>query len=61
MRDYEVVCLQEIELGGLRNGFANQLLQLQELSDFSEAVWQLNRRVGRLSAHGNVYLLIHSP
>lgn len=56
LRDYEVVCLQEIELGGLRNGFANQLLQLQELSDFPEAVWQLNRRVGRLSAHGNVIL-----
>lgn len=56
LRDFDVVCLQEIELGGLRNGFKSQHAQLLELTDFPYDAVQTNRRVGQLSLHGNLIL-----
>lgn len=54
--DYDIVCLQEIELGGLRNGFKSQAEQLLAQTRFSHAVYQTNRRLSRLSLHGNLIL-----
>lgn len=56
LRDFDVVCLQEIELGGLRNGFKNQSTQLLELTGFPHHLAQINRRIGQISWHGNLIL-----
>lgn len=53
---FDVVCLQEIELGGLRNGFKSQAEQLLAMTDFRHAAFQTNRRLSRLSLHGNLIL-----
>ena len=53
---FDVFCLQEIELGGLRNGFANQVQQLLAQTPFTHYVYQTNRVIGKLSRHGNVIL-----
>lgn len=54
--DYDIVCLQEIELGGLRNGFRSQAEQLLAQTPFTHAVFQTNRRLSQLSLHGNLIL-----
>lgn len=56
LRDFDVICLQEIELGGLRNGFKSQREQLLALTGFAYDIVQINRRVGQLSLHGNLIL-----
>ena len=53
---FDIVCLQEIELGGLRNGFKSQAEQLLAMTDFRHAAFQTNRRLSRLSLHGNLIL-----
>lgn len=53
---YDIVCLQEIELGGLRNGFRSQAEQLLAQTGFAHAVMQTNRRLSHLSLHGNLIL-----
>lgn len=53
---YDVVCLQEIDLGGLRNAFHNQHETLQTLSGLPHHLVQINRRIGKLSLHGNLIL-----
>lgn len=53
---FDVVCLQEIELGGLRNGFKNQVEQLLAETPFQYSLFQTNRTVGKLSRHGNLIL-----
>ena len=54
MQPYDVVCLQEVDLGGFRSGYINQADYLKEKSGFPFMVTQVNRRLGRLSVHGNV-------
>lgn len=54
--DFDVVCLQEVDLGGFRNGFQNQVSQLLDVSPFSHFVCQTNRVVGKVSLHGNLIL-----
>ncbi|MDK4688884.1 endonuclease/exonuclease/phosphatase family protein [Kingella negevensis] len=54
--DFDVVCLQEIDLGGFRNGFQNQVQQLLAQTPFSHHICQTNRVVGKLSVHGNLIL-----
>lgn len=54
--DFDVVCLQEVDLGGFRNGFQNQVSQLLDISPFSYHICQINRVVGKLSVHGNLIL-----
>ena len=56
IRDFDLVCLQEIDLGGLRNGFKNHVEQLRELTGFHYHLAQVNRRLGKLSLHGNLIL-----
>ena len=53
---FGLVCLQEIDLGGLRNGFRNHVEQLRELTGHPYALAQTNRRLGKLSLHGNLIL-----
>lgn len=53
---FDVVCLQEIDLGGYRNGFASQVEQLLSQTPFNHYLYQINRRVGKLSIHGNLIL-----
>lgn len=54
--DFDIVCLQEIDLGGFRNGFESQVAQLLELTSFQYYLSQTNRVVGKLSRHGNLIL-----
>ncbi|ULJ64517.1 endonuclease/exonuclease/phosphatase family protein [Wielerella bovis] len=54
--DFDIVCLQEIDLGGFRNGFANQVQQLLSQTPFTHYIYQTNRIVGKLSVHGNLIL-----
>lgn len=56
INDFDVVCLQEVELGGLRNGFKNQQEQLLAATDFPYSLVQMNRRLSKLSLHGNLIL-----
>ena len=53
---FDVVCLQEVDLGGRRAGFSNQVDLLKEASKLPHAVWQENRTVRRISRHGNAIL-----
>lgn len=53
---YDIVCLQEVELGGLRNNFNSQRDQLLKLTHFSHDLVQINRRIAKLSVHGNLIL-----
>ena len=56
IRPYDIVCLQEVDLGGFRSGYTDQAEFLKAAADFPYMVHQINRRVGRLSIHGNVIL-----
>lgn len=56
IKNYDIVCLQEVDLGGLRSGFNSQAKQLQEYSKHPYMLSQINRRVGKLSLHGNIIL-----
>ncbi|NNE57268.1 MAG: hypothetical protein HKN36_04090 [Hellea sp.] len=54
--NYDVACIQEIDLGGRRSGYKCQGDHLLELSDFNYIALQENRRVGNISKHGNAIL-----
>lgn len=54
--EFDIVCLQEVDLGGLRNGFNNHAQQLTAITPFSHCLWQINRVIGNLSRHGNLIL-----
>lgn len=54
--DFDIVCLQEIDLGGRRSGFKSQLDILKSLSGLEHCVEQTNRIIGRTSVHGNAVL-----
>lgn len=53
MQDYDLVALQEVDLGGRRSNFQNQADLLQSYAGFPHAVAQENRVIGRVSRHGN--------
>lgn len=53
LKDYDIVALQEVDLGGRRSNFQNQADLLQSYSKFPHAVSQENRVIGRVSRHGN--------
>lgn len=50
---YDVVCLQEIDLGGRRAGFRSQLDTLLAISGHAHVAVQHNRTVPGISRHGN--------
>lgn len=54
--DFDIVCLQEVDLGGRRSGFKSQLDILKKRSGLEYCVDQTNRIVGRTSVHGNAVL-----
>lgn len=56
IRPFDVVCLQEVDLGGFRSGFINQANYLKARANFPYMATQINRRLGRLSLHGNIIL-----
>lgn len=56
MSDFDIVCLQEVDLGGRRSGYISQLDALQTRGGFDHAVSQINRTVGKTSIHGNAIL-----
>ncbi|QMT31697.1 endonuclease/exonuclease/phosphatase family protein [Alysiella filiformis] len=53
---FDMVCLQEIDLGGYRNGFQNQVEQFLAQTPFCHYICQTNRVVGKISRHGNLIL-----
>ncbi|SUO97308.1 endonuclease/exonuclease/phosphatase family protein [Suttonella ornithocola] len=56
LENYDVICLQEIDLGGFRNGFQSQRDQLLSMTPFRYDLFQINRRLSKLSLHGNLIL-----
>jgi len=56
IRPFDVVCLQEVDLGGFRSGYVNQADYLKTRAGFPYMATQINRRLGRLSLHGNIIL-----
>lgn len=57
---YDVVCLQEVDLGGRRAGHTSQVDEIARLSRHPHVVVQENRRVPGISRHGNA-ILSHWP
>ncbi|MDB2438322.1 endonuclease/exonuclease/phosphatase family protein [Hellea sp.] len=57
--DYDIACLQEVDLGGRRSGFKCQVDYLLGLSDFTHMSMQENRIIGNISRHGNAILSKH--
>ncbi len=54
--NYDVACLQEVDLGGRRSGFKSQVDEILLSSDYGFASVQENRTVGNISRHGNAIL-----
>lgn len=57
---YDVVCLQEIDLGGRRAGFASQVDAIAEQSGHAHVAMQENRVIPGVSRHGNA-IFSHWP
>ena len=53
---YDIACLQEIDLGGRRSNFESQVKGLFAATTFTDATFQENRVVRKISRHGNVIL-----
>lgn len=56
LADYDVVGLQEIDVGSLRSGFINQAKYLADYAGFRHMFDQANRKIGMISQHGNALL-----
>ena len=57
---YDVVCLQEVDLGGRRAGYRSQVDDIAALSGHLYVAVQENRRIPGISRHGNA-ILSHWP
>ena len=53
---YDIVCLQEVDLGGRRAGYRSQVEDIAELSGHDHVAVQENRRIPGISRHGNAIL-----
>jgi endonuclease/exonuclease/phosphatase family metal-dependent hydrolase len=53
---FDIVCLQEVDLGGRRAGFTSQVDILRKESGLEFSATQINRQVGKTSIHGNIIL-----
>lgn len=51
--DIDIICLQEIDLGGRRNRFQCQADELLSISEHEFSAHQVNRFVRKISQHGN--------
>ena len=56
LADYDLVGLQEVDVGSLRSGFVNQVKYLADQAGFEHVFDQSNRRIGMISQHGNAVL-----
>lgn len=56
IKPYDLVGLQEVDVGSLRSGFVDQSVFLAEQAGFPLCFEQTNRRVGNLTRHSNVLL-----
>lgn len=56
LQDYDVCCIQEVDLGGRRSGFSCQVEQLAKLSGHAFIAKQENRTIPGISRHGNAIL-----
>jgi endonuclease/exonuclease/phosphatase family metal-dependent hydrolase len=61
IRPYDLVGLQEVDVGSLRSGFIDQSVYLAERAHFPLCFEQTNRRVGQISRHSNVLLSRFRP
>ena len=57
---FDVVCLQEVDLGGRRAGYRSQVDEIALLSGHPHVAVQENRRIPGVSRHGNA-ILSHWP
>ena len=60
LADFDLVCLQEVDFGGSRAGFRNQLDLIQDESGHGHRAELGTRKIGRISHHGNAILSRHS-
>lgn len=56
LADYDLVGLQEVDVGSLRSGFVNQVKYLAAQAGFGHVFDQSNRKIGMISQHGNALL-----
>lgn len=61
VRDYDVVALQEVDVGSLRSGFVNQLRHIAEHAEFPWWHQQVNRNFGQLGQFSNGMLSRFAP
>ncbi|MFC3068477.1 endonuclease/exonuclease/phosphatase family protein [Phenylobacterium soli] len=57
---YDVVCLQEVDLGGRRAGYRSQVDEIAQQSRHAHVAVQENRTIPGISRHGNA-ILSHWP
>ena len=57
---HDVVCLQEVDLGGRRSGYRSQVEDIARLSGHAHIAVQENRTIPGISRHGNA-MLSHFP
>jgi endonuclease/exonuclease/phosphatase family metal-dependent hydrolase len=57
---YDVVCLQEVDLGGRRAGYRSQVDEIALMSGHAHVAVQENRTIPGISRHGNA-ILSHRP
>lgn len=56
MKRYDIICIQEVDLGGRRAGYACQADHLAALSGHEHVAKQENRTIPGISRHGNAIL-----
>ena len=56
IRDADIICLQEVDLGGRRSGYRSQVEIIAEQSGHEHVAVQENRVVRGVSRHGNAIL-----
>lgn len=56
LQDFDICCIQEVDLGGRRSGYACQVEQLAKLSGHKHIAKQENRTIPGISRHGNAIL-----
>ncbi len=59
--DYDIVGLQEVDVGSLRSGFVDQAHYLADRARFDHFCEQTNRQIGRITRHSNVLLSRYKP
>lgn len=53
---FDIVCLQELDLGGRRSAYSSQLDKLAKITGHPHVAGQENRKVRNISRHGNAIL-----